>query len=154
MAQDYKVELGFKDSNVSTVTVKDETLKNVNITTAEDSYTKALEANGLDVKVVKQVEQFNEHYLKDTVKLVTEHNTGLYKNGVDITRATIPFGINSRNHITVDSRKEDTIPFPGKSGEFIKGPTIKVAVKTNYTKVSSGYIKSMKDLVKESLANG
>lgn len=154
MSDAYRIGFTFEDGKLEDKTVGDKTLKAVDVAVAKDSYTKALADNDIDVKIVKKIEQFNEQYVKSAVKATTEHNTDLFKGKAEMSSTEIPFGISARNNITIDTKKKVTVPFPGKSGEFITGPQIKVAVKTTYTKLSSSYIKGMKDIISESLANG
>ena len=154
MAEEIKVDFKFTDGETVEKAFGDKTLKMVEVSTDKDTYVNALKDNDLDIKIVKKVEQFNEHYLKAATKAATIHNTELFNKGIEATQTVLPIGISSRNSITIDSKKDVTIPKPGVAGETITGPQVRVAVKTTYTKLSSSYIKSMKDLISESLANG
>jgi hypothetical protein len=151
MSEKFKTEFTFENGKTEDKAFGDKTFKHVDVKVNDDAYVKALEANEFDIKIVKKLEQFNEQYVKDVVKTSTENSVKLYKDGAEATTTVAPFGISTRNNITVDGFKNVTKNVAGKE---YTGPSVKVAVKTVYTKVSSSYIKSMKDLVDESLANG
>lgn len=154
MSKTYDIKVELKDPTVNAIKVGDKEVDSLHYVIDKETYKVCLKENGFDVNAAAELEKFNEAYTKKTIESVVNQSQNDFKGNNTIVTATSPFGISTRNKIDVRVDKSVTIPFPGKPGETITGPTVKVQVKTVYTKMSSGYIKGLKEDLIEQMAKG
>lgn len=133
-----------KDGDKAIVSVKE-----------DDIYFTEADKAGLNKKILKEVDKFNQTYLRKVVDTSVDEASKILKDDSNIQaiEVTLPSGTHKTDKITTIVHRANETRIPGTDKTIVK-PLIKVKVTNSVNRVSKAHIKSLRDELDDILANG
>ena len=104
-------------------------------------------------KLLKELEKFNDEYLKASLELAAEQAKKEFKENSDVERVmvNVPFGVNKTDKATFTIDRERSFPVPGKDEVKRKTYIHAPEISKSGCKISKKLINSLEDDLSEAL---